>query len=125
MMDSYFENSFAQFWISDGILFFEYKSHIAIDLRAAQLIVADRIRFQNGVSYPIFCDARGILEMDKPARDFLAQSGSILAKAVGLLVHQQVSSSMSSFYLRVNKPRVPTKSFTDKASVLSFLASYI
>ncbi|MHB1148607.1 MAG: DUF7793 family protein, partial [Lutibacter sp.] len=78
MNSEQFENEYAKFWIKDQILFFEYKTDLVIDLAAAQRIVADRIQFQHEVAYPIFCDIRGVVDFDKAARDYLAQSGSVL-----------------------------------------------
>lgn len=120
----YFENEYAHFWIQNNILFFEYKPDIVIDLNAAHRIVADRIHMQNERAYPILCDIRGVVDFDKAARDYLAQSGSVLTKAVGLVVQQNVSLIMTSFYLKICKPRVPTKLFTDKSAALAFLEAY-
>ena len=120
-----FENKYAKFWINDRVLFFEYKPDIVIDLVAAQCIVADRIQFQNEVSYPIFCDIRGVVSFDKAARDYLAQSGSVLTKAVGFLVHQKVSRAITTFYVNISKPTVPTKLFDNKTEALKFLSNYI
>lgn len=125
MNHEFFENEFAKFWISDQILFFEYKSNVVINLAAAQRIVGDRIQFQNEVAYPIFCDIRGVVDFDKAARDYLAQSGSVLTKAVGLLVLQKVSIAITSFYVKISKPTVPTQLFDDKTSALAFLSNYI
>jgi len=119
-----FENEYAKFWIHDQILYFEYKSDLVIDLTAAQKIVADRIQFQNEVAYPIFCDIRGVVDFDKAARDYLAQSGSVLTKAVGFLVHQKVSQTIATFYVNINKPTVPTQLFEDKTAALAFLSNY-
>ena len=120
-----FENEYAKFWIKDQILFFEYKTDLVIDLAAAQKIVADRIQFQNEVAYSIFCDIRGVVDFDKAARDYLAQSGSVLTKAVGFLVHQKVSQTIATFYVNISKPTVPTQLFDDKATALAFLSRYI
>lgn len=120
-----FENEYAKFWIRDQILFFEYKTDLVIGLAAAQKIVADRIQFQNEIAYPIFCDIRGVIDFDKAARDYLAQSGSVLTKAVGFLVHQKVSLAITSFYVKISKPTVPTQVFDDKATALAFLSKYI
>ena len=124
-MDGYFENEFAIFWISESILFFEYKPDVVIDLVAAQRIVADRIQMQKEKAYPVLCDIRGIADSDKAARDYLAQHGSVLAKAVSILGHQSVSILMISFYLKISKPQVPTRIFTDKSDALEFLKAFI
>ena len=125
MEREFFENAYAKFWISNHLLFFEYKTGVNIDLAAAQCIVADRIKFQNEIIYPIFCDVRGVVKVDKAARDYLAQSGSVLTKAVGFLVHQKVSQAITSFYVNINKPAVPTQIFEDENSALEFLSAYI
>nr|WP_315199889.1 hypothetical protein [uncultured Flavobacterium sp.] len=121
---NYYENEYAQFWIKDGILFFEYRPNVVIDLTIAHRIVADRIQMQNEKSYPVLCDIRGVVDSDKAARDYLAQSGSVLAKAVSIVTNQSVSLIMTSFYLKICKPSVPTKIFTDDSSALAFLETY-
>lgn len=118
------ENKFAQFWILNGILFFRYKPNVVIDLAAAQLVVSDRIRIQNEKAYPILCDIRGVVAIDKSARDYLAKSGSALTKAVGLLGSHAISLTLTSFYTRINRPRIPTQIFTDEVDALAFLESY-
>lgn len=125
MYTELFENKYAKFWICNQLLFFEYKADLVINLAAAQSIVADRIQFQNEVAYPIFCDIRGVLDIDKSARDYLANSGSVLAKAVAIMVQQKVARTISSFYVEINKPTVPTKLFEDKTAALEFLRNYI
>ena len=121
---SYFENEYAHFWIRNSILFFEYKPTVVIELTVAQRIVADRIQIQNEKAYPILCDIRGIVDSDKAARDYLAQSGSVLTKAVSLVGHQSISLIITSFYLKIGKPSVPTKLFTDESAALAFLEAY-
>lgn len=124
MIDNYHENEFAQFWIQNDILYFEYKPNVVINLKAAQLVVADRLLVQNEKAYPVLCDIRGIMDSDKAARDYLAQSGSVLTKAVSLLGNDTVLLSIMSFYIKINKPRVPTKIFTDELAALAFLENY-
>jgi len=122
-----YENEFAIFWIENNILLFEYKSNVIINLLAAEHIVADRIQIQNGKAYPILCDISGIVDSDKAARDYLAQHGSVLTKAVAIVVTDQKSLSflMITFYLKISKPQVPTKLFTDKMTALEFLKTFV
>jgi hypothetical protein len=121
---NYYENEYAQFWIEGGILFFDYKPNVVINLAAAHRIVADRIQMQNEKSYPVLCDIRGVVDSDKAARDYLAQSGSVLAKAVSIVTNQSVSLIMISFYLKICKPSVPTTIFTNESMALAFLETY-
>ena len=121
----FYENEYAQFWIANDILFFEYKPNIILGLEVAKIVVADRIHFQNEESFPVLCDVRGIVNTDKSGRDYLARSGSVLTKAVGLIVNQKVSLTIGNFYLRINKPTVPTQLFTDKDDALAYLEKFI
>lgn len=121
----FYENEYAQFWIANGILFFEYKPNTILDLEVAQNVVADRIHFQNENSFPVLCDVRGIVNTDKAGRDYLAQSGSLLTKAVALIVHQKVSLTISDFYLRISKPTVPTQLFNKQEDALVYLKQFI
>lgn len=121
----FYENDFAQFWIADGILFFKYKPNTTIDLLVAQKVVTDRIHFQNERSYPVLCDIRGVVSTDKAGRDYLAQSGSILTQAVGLILHEKVSLTISTFYLKINKPSVPTEIFATEEEAFVYLKKFI
>lgn len=120
----FYENAYAQFWVKDAILFFKYKSNITLDLTVAKQVVADRIYFQNENVYPVLCDVRGILNSDKAGRDYVAHSGSLLTSAVGILVHEKVLYTMSSFYLEISKPSVPTQIFTDENDALTYLNQF-
>jgi hypothetical protein len=120
-----YSNQNARFWIEEGILFFEYKPNTTIDLGVAMRVVADRVAFQNERQLPVFCDMRGMISIDKAARDYLAKSGSLLAKAVALIVSEKVSMTLSTFYLEINKPSVPTQIFTDEQEALEYLRDFL
>ena len=121
----FYENDYAQFWIKEGILFFKYKSKTFIDLKVAQLVVTARIHFQRERTFPVLCDIRGVVGTDQAGRDFLAQSGSILTYAVALVAHEKVLLTISTFYLQVSKPSVPTQIFTTEAAALNYLKGFI
>lgn len=117
----FYENEYATFWISDDLLYFTYKEGVHIDEASAKRIVADRIRFQDERTFSVLCDIRGVASMDKEARDYLAQTGSILTRAVALVGTNAVSISMSTFYIRINRPTVPTALFSTLADAVHYL----
>lgn len=125
LADESYENQNAKFWIKGEILFFEYKPNTAIDLEVAMRVVAERIAFQDEREFPVFCDIRGIISTDKAGRDYLAKSGSMLAKAVALIVNENVSMTMSTFYLEISKPSVPTRIFADEQEALEYLKGFL
>lgn len=123
-MTNSLSNDFATFWVDDGILHFVYNPAVILDINVAEKVVTDRLKFQNGKTYPVFCDTRGIKDTDKSARDFLAKQGSILASAVAFLVNPPISQAIIEFYILTNKPVIPTKIFTEKYEAIKFLQSY-
>jgi hypothetical protein len=120
-----FENKYCQLWIENGILFFVYKKGLELTLEDAITIVKDRLDFQKGKAYPVFCDFRGVLTGSKAARDYLANEGSELISTVALLISSPVMRVVVNFYLKIDKPKVPTVAFTEKDKALDYLNKYV
>ncbi|WP_276368957.1 hypothetical protein [Chryseolinea sp. H1M3-3] len=125
MNNASFENEYAKFWLEAGIVYFVYKPNTSLDLHAAKQIVADRIKFQKQVDYPVYCDIREMKKADKEARDFLAKEGSSYTKGVAIIVDSPMTKIIGNFYLGLNKPTTPTKMFTDKREALEYLNQLI
>lgn len=120
-MERFSETDFCKFWIDDGILYFIYKPIPYLDLSIAQAIVSSRILFQENECFPIFCDSRGIKDSSKAARDYLAQQGSTLTKAIAIFENRHFGEPMLEYYLLRNKPLVPSEIFTDRERAIEFL----
>ncbi len=120
-MSNHIENIYSELWIKDDILFFSYKDNVTIDLSAAKMIVKDRLYLQQGKVMPVLCDMRGIAEIDKAARDYLALEGSLLIKIVALVVSPPISQLISMFYLKTSAPALTTKVFTNRDDAIAFL----
>lgn len=119
------ETPYSKYWIDEGILYFVYKPIDYLDLATAKLVVDRRIQFQQGVVYPIFCDTRGVLDTSKPARDYLAQKGSLLAGAVAIYDNRPLARLMMQFYTRRNRPLAPSRIFTDREEAIAFLKNHV
>lgn len=118
------ENAYAKFCLADGILFLTYKPQVVITLKVAYSVVEYRLRVQKNRAFPILCDIRGVVGVEKAGRNHLAQYGSSLATAVALWTDQTVLDSMGSFYVTINKPKTPTKVFTCKSEALNYLCQF-
>lgn len=124
-MRNYFENDYTSYRFLDGIMHIIYHHGVSIDLNAAIQIVKDRLFLHEGRALPILCDIRGIKEINKSARAYLAIEGSTLIKAVAVIVDPPVSKMLSEFYIRTSNPPIPTKSFEDMEEALSFLNEFL
>ena len=124
MMSFYRENEYVTFHIQEDILHVVYKSNIAIDLPIAIQIVEDRLAVQEGLPYKVLCDIRGVSQINKAARDYFAIEGSVLVKAMAFLVEPTVTKALSEFYLQINSPPVPSKSFTELEAAKLYLKDF-
>ncbi len=123
-MIDHIENEYAKFWIEKDILYFVYKDGVFIDLAVATKIVKDRLLLQQGKDFLIFCDVRGVKGADKSARNYLALEGSVLTKAIALLVNIPLTNALSGFYIKTSSPAIITKIFTEKQEALKFLNNH-
>lgn len=87
-------------------------------------VVKDRILLQEGRQFPILCDIRGVKEIDKPARSYLALEGSVQITAIAFIVDSPVSVMLTKFYLKTSKPPVPTRSFKNIEEALVYLNGF-
>ncbi len=123
-MKQEFENDFIMLWIEDGLIFGEYKPGILTE-SSCRIIVRDRIKFQNGKSYPCVADITRLKYGDQSARKYLATDEAnqgIIAGAV--LVSSHVMKVLANFYLNINKPNVPAKLFTDRENAISWVSQF-
>ncbi|MEH6764672.1 MAG: hypothetical protein V7655_09255 [Aequorivita antarctica] len=119
------ENNYASYTLSGGIVHIRYHIGISISLDAAVKIVADRLLLQAGESYPVLCDIRGVREVNKAARDYLALEGSLLIKAAAFIVEIPMTSILSKFYVQTAKPPIPTRAFLDFEEARGFLEGVV
>ncbi len=115
------ENTFAVYLLTDHLLHIIYKKVPCINVKAAQLIVKDRMELQEGKVMPVLCDIREVRNIDKAARDYLALEGSLWIKKLAFLIDPPVTDMISSIYLDTHAQKVPTQSFTKKAEALAYL----
>ena len=115
---------YAHFWIEEGILHFVYKPNVIIDLNAAKAVVKSRLRFQNGISYPILCDVRQLKSVSKPAREYLAEKGCFNALSLAIVIDRAYSGTLIKAFINISNPSVPTKEFTNISEALGFLNAY-
>ena len=118
------ETTYGQFEIREGIMHVAFIPQSRIDVYIARQMLSTILRMQKGLSYPLCLDLSSIADIDKPARDFLAQTSSIYANAVSIYARGHVAVAVTSFYLRISIPACPTAVFADMPSAIAFLNLY-
>lgn len=118
------ETDYVTMFISNGIFRCYFKATEVMDIRTAADTVQDRIKFCEGVAYPCLFDITEVKQTTKEARDFMANEGNDLVMASAMIVTSPMLKMMANFYIKVNKPKNPTRLFTDQESALEWLAQY-
>src|SRR5690554_400023 len=120
-MESVVETDYFVYRQEAGIIYLRYKTIAFLDLSVAKAIVSSRLKIQDGLVYPIFCDTHGIRDSTKAGRDYLAREGSALAEVIVLFDDREMGGFMVDFFMLRNNPLVPTFNFKDKEEALQFL----
>lgn len=118
------ETTYSKIWMADGILIFVYKPLPVLDYSTAKIVVNERLHYQQDASFPVLCDLQGIKDADKAARDYLANEGSSLLKAVAMVDTRAIIEALLRVYIHRSKPLIPTQLFENHFEAMHFLKSY-
>ncbi|MBC5992406.1 DUF7793 family protein [Pontibacter cellulosilyticus] len=118
------ETPYISMFIEEGILHVYYKRIENMDLDIAKECVLTRKEFTNNRVYPCLINVIQMKSSTKEARDFFATEGNEGISASALIVNSSAFKMMANFYIMVNRPKNPTRLFTDKASALEWLEQF-
>ncbi|MBA5791567.1 hypothetical protein H1R17_10110 [Flavobacterium sp. xlx-214] len=118
-----FENKYAHYELTNSYLKIIYKGGKYIDYAAAQAIVKDRLRIQSYKSLNILCDITSVEDISTEARDYLATFGSALIKSVALISTGSTLKHMATYFVAINKPKIPTRVFDTMSEAEHYIQS--
>jgi len=120
------ESNYVDLNLENRILIARYKSGSRIDLEAAKLILKERLDFTNNKDVPVMVIDSGLVSMDKPARDFLSSTDGVKGiKACAIISSSVVNSMLVNFILKISRPNLPVKVFTNRATAEDWLKSFV
>jgi hypothetical protein len=119
-----FSNSYVSFEIKNDILYVIYLPGAFITIDIAKDIVKQRIEYTGGDPYAMLITGEGLRAINKEARDYLSADGTIGVIAGALLVNSVYTEFFGNFFLRITKPEIPAKLFTDKNKALEWLEQF-
>jgi hypothetical protein len=125
MKGSYLENDFCRIWVSDGIMFVEYKPKLVMTVEIAKHMVNERLKVSDGISRPVFLDVRNLVSTDRATMKYYKTKEVIqFVSASALLTGSALTSLAGNIFLTLEKPLIPTKLFTDENKALEWLEKY-
>jgi len=119
------ENDEVKIELEEGIVIANWKTSF-VDINVARRAVKYRLECTNHASYPLLSNIKSIKHGTKEARDFLALEKScegIIAAAV--LVNSPIGSMIGNFFIKINRPFILTKIFTDELEAKIWLAQFV
>ena len=118
------ETEYVNMFIKDGIFQCYFKTLDVMDLGVATHTVKDRLNFFKNEAYPCLFDITEVRQTTKEARDYMADKGNDLVIASAMIVTNPMLKMMANFYVMVNRPKNPTRLFTDRESALEWLNQF-
>lgn len=118
------QNDPAEFAIEDGVLIVRYPAK-KIDLKTATGIVTDRKEFAKHIAYPVMADVRKVKSVTAQAREYLSSADAVAGVIAGaVLSGSSFTVFIANFFLKVNRPRIPTRLFTAEADAMKWLQQF-
>ncbi|MDX2197001.1 MAG: hypothetical protein NW207_11330 [Cytophagales bacterium] len=119
------KTSYISITYDDGMMIGQYNEGVHITLEVAKQIVADRLIFFEGKNYPLLISDKGVVGIDKNARDFLSSAEGIAGiSASALVLSSTFSMLLGNFIIKVTRPEIPVKIFRNHNDALAWLRQY-
>ena len=109
--------------VENDIIFFKYKPSIEIDINTAKDMVKNRLDYTGGQSVYTLIDFTNVKSVTKEARDYMNSPEGGLKGILGgaFLSNSVVATLFVNLYLKVSRPSIPAKFFTNSSDAINWL----
>lgn len=112
--------------LDEGIIHIHIKAAREIELSDAVYIVEAMGEIGHGKKYPILIDAGSFSSIDKEARIFSAAAESNIYTMADAIAYCNLAQKLlANFYVKYNKPVIPTRTFANKEEAIDWLKTFI
>ncbi len=109
----------------ERIIHIHLKANSEIELSDAILIVEAMGKLGGGKKFPVLIDAGEFASVDKEVRIFSASAESNIYTLADAIAYCSLAQKLiADFYVKHNKPVVPTQIFSDKAKAIQWLKTF-
>ncbi len=119
------ETHYIRIRITDGILHCIFTNSPNMTLEIAKHCVQQRLAASAGKSYPCMVDIRDMKTATTEAREYFANEGSKGVTGGALIIGSQVTKMLANLFLLVNRPKIPTRMFTDENAAREWLKKFL
>ena len=118
------DTAYVRFELDGNLLTATYKKGKTITLQIAKEIVQDRINFTKHQPVLVLIVNQGGLSFNKEAREYLSSAEGIQGIIAAVILSETVATAMiGNFIIKVNKPHIPVRMFTNRSKALTWLRS--
>ena len=123
--EKYVNNQYAEIWFENGLVHTVFKPDTIITVDVAERVTNDRLKVSDGKLSPIFIDLRNMVSTENAARTYMASPPAQQFLSAGaVLINNEIHRLLMNLWLKIDKPYIPTKSFTDKGKALEWLETF-
>lgn len=125
MKERYLENDYAEIWFENGVVHIVYKPGCVLNINNIKPIVEDRIKVSNEKVSPILIDLRNVVSSDNGTRSYLATPyAEKYLNAGAMLINNEIQRLLMNLYLKIDKPNLPARVFTNREKALAWLEQF-
>jgi hypothetical protein len=107
--------------VENGILFCKYEEKLLLTLELAKKMLADRLSYQKGTSYPVIILLNGLKAADKETRKYTAVEGIKGITMGAFIVKNAIERIIYNFFFSIEKPVIPTRAFTNEEDAIAWI----
>jgi hypothetical protein len=112
---------YVSLWMEGNIIVGLYEE-VHIDLAIAKEIVQERIRVFGTEERMAIIELRGAVSFTKEARDYLgSKEACVGVNKFALIANSPITITLGNFYLKITKPPVRTRIFSNKEDAKKWL----
>ncbi|MGE0566427.1 MAG: hypothetical protein AB7O73_00645 [Bacteroidia bacterium] len=112
-------------YLKGGIIHQIYKPELIITLEIAKQMVTHRLEITKRITRPVFVDVRNLVAIDAASRKYLAGEMAVKYVSAGaIFLDNYLHYLAGTVYIKIDRPAVPSKLFTDKEKALLWLEPF-
>ncbi len=112
--------------LNEGIIHIHFKAGSNVELSDALLIIEAMGKLGGGKKYPVLIDAGEFCSVDKEVRILSASAESNIYTIADAIAYTNFAQKLlADFYVKYDKPKIPTMVFPDKAQAIIWLRTFL
>ncbi len=109
----------------DGIVHVDLRPEIDLGIPEIDEIMSNTGKWGGGLKYPTLITGGKFIRVDPKVRAHYSKACAVYSKADAFVANSLPERMLANFYIRFNKPVVPTYLFRDEYQAVSWLKQYL